>query len=139
MVSQECLKTIQFQSHISILVNKSQSIVWNYFQNKKNYKYELRKWSFKPFDNSLGKHKYYIQQNEYYIRILKRKHKNYFQIKLQSVSASRWTLSSYINYIFSYQVLILSSLTNIRRSSHIFNPFIFLSCQPKISLKCCIQ
>ena len=139
MVSQECLKTIQFQSHISILVNKSQTIVWNYFQNKKNYKYELRKWSFKAFENSLGKHKYYIQQNEYYIMILKRKYKNYFQIKLRSVSASRWTLSSYINYIFSYQVLILSSLTNIIRSSHIFNPFIFLSCQPKRSLKCCIQ
>ena len=45
MISQKCLKTIQFQSNISILANKSQSIVWNYFQNKKIYKYELRKGS----------------------------------------------------------------------------------------------
>ena len=85
MVSQVCLRTMQFQSHISILVNKSQSIVWNYIQNKKNYKYELRKGSFKAFDNSLGKHKYYIQQNEYYIWILKRKHKNYYHINHQSI------------------------------------------------------
>ena len=97
MVSQKCLRTTQFHSHISISMNKSQSIVWNYFQNKKNYKYELRKGSFKAFNNSLGKHKYYIQQNEYYIWILKRKHKNYFQMKLQSVRAQRGTLSSIKN------------------------------------------
>ena len=31
---------IQFQSHVSILVYKTQSIVWNNSYNKKNYKYD---------------------------------------------------------------------------------------------------
>ena len=40
---------------------------------------------------------YHIQQNEYYIWTLKRKQKNYSQIKLQRVRASRGTLSSYLS------------------------------------------
>ena len=72
--------------------------------NKKNYKYELRKGSFKAFDNSLGKHKYYINkmniiygpQNEnikiiskwnckVYLVILKRRLKEILAIKINGI------------------------------------------------------